>query len=85
MPARHREHHSTASAKTITITMEWCSRPPGIRVHDALETANTMRRNMHLLRRPKFRGRQKMEYAALLTLTDYNRVRMRNLLAPDFG
>jgi hypothetical protein len=26
--------------------MEWCSRTHGIRVHDALETANTMRRNM---------------------------------------
>jgi hypothetical protein len=46
MPARHRERHSTARPKTFTITMEWCSRPPGIRVHDALETAFTIDRNM---------------------------------------
>jgi hypothetical protein len=48
MPARHRERHSTAFPKTFTITMEWCSRTHGIRVHDALETANTMRRNMQM-------------------------------------
>jgi hypothetical protein len=28
--------------------MESCSRPAGIRVHDALETVNTIDRNMHL-------------------------------------
>jgi hypothetical protein len=47
MPARHRERHSTAHLKTFTITMESCSRPAGIRVHDALETVNTIDRNMH--------------------------------------
>jgi hypothetical protein len=46
MPARHRERHSTGFPKTITIAMEWCSRMHGISDHDALETANTMRRNM---------------------------------------
>jgi hypothetical protein len=29
--------------------MESRSRPAGIRVHDALEAANTMRRNMHFV------------------------------------
>jgi hypothetical protein len=46
MPARHRERHSSAHPKTFTITLELCSRPPGIRVHDALETVITMLRNM---------------------------------------
>jgi transposase len=41
-------------------------------------------KDIGLLRRPKFRGRQKIEYAALLTFSGYNLVRMRNLLAPDF-
>jgi hypothetical protein len=47
MPARHRHHHSTERRKLFTITLESCSRPPGIRVHDALETVITMSRNMH--------------------------------------
>src|SRR5271167_2727601 len=47
MPARHRERHSAKFLKTITITTEWRSRTHGMRVHDALESANTMRRNMH--------------------------------------
>jgi len=38
-----------------------------------------------LLRRPKVRGRRKIEFAALLTFTGYNLVRMRRLLAPAFG
>lgn len=37
-----------------------------------------------LLRRQKMRGWQKIEYAALLTFTGYNLVRIRNLLAPRF-
>ena len=41
-------------------------------------------KDIGLLRRPKFRGRHKIEYTALLTFTGYNLVRMRNLLAPDF-
>jgi hypothetical protein len=47
MPARHRERHSIARRKAFTITLESCSRPPGIRDHDALETVNTIDRNMH--------------------------------------
>jgi len=46
MPARHRERHSIARRKAFTITLESCSCPPGIRDHDALETVNTMHRNM---------------------------------------
>jgi hypothetical protein len=46
MPARHRVHHSTAHQKAFTITLESCSPLDGIRVHDALETVNTMGRNM---------------------------------------
>jgi len=41
-------------------------------------------KDIGLLRRPKFRGRDKIEFAALLTFTGYNLVRMRNLLAPAF-
>jgi len=48
MPVRHRHRHSSERRKSITITLESCSRSVGIRVHDALETVNTMRRNMHL-------------------------------------
>jgi tRNA A58 N-methylase Trm61 len=47
MPARHRHRHSSERGKSITITMGSCSRSIGIRVHDVLETVNTMRRNMH--------------------------------------
>jgi hypothetical protein len=48
MPTRHRHRHSSERGKSITITMGSCSRSVGIRVHDALEIVNTMRRNMHL-------------------------------------
>jgi hypothetical protein len=48
MPARHREHHSTAHPKTFTITLERYSHPAGICVHDALETVNTIDRNMQV-------------------------------------
>jgi hypothetical protein len=41
-------------------------------------------KDIGLLRRPKFRGRDKIEYATLLTFTGYNLVRMRNLLPPTF-
>jgi transposase len=41
-------------------------------------------KDIGLLRRPKFHGRDKIEFAALLTFTGYNLVRMRNLLAPEF-
>ncbi len=37
-------------------------------------------KDIGLLRRPKLRGRAKIEFAALLTFTGYNLVRMRNLL-----
>jgi hypothetical protein len=47
MPALHRHRHSSERGKSITITMESCSRSVGIRVHDVLETVKTMRRNMH--------------------------------------
>jgi hypothetical protein len=46
MPARHRHHHSSTRRKSFTITLESCSRSSGIRVHDALETVNTIDRNM---------------------------------------
>ena len=41
-------------------------------------------KDIGLLRRPKMRGRRKIEFATLLTFTGYNLVRMRNLLAPGF-
>jgi transposase len=41
-------------------------------------------KDIGLLRRPKVRGRDKIEFAALLTFTGYNLIRMRNLLAPAF-
>jgi transposase len=41
-------------------------------------------KDIGLLRRPKVRGRRKIEFATLLTFTGYNLVRMRNLLAPAF-
>jgi len=37
-------------------------------------------KDIGLLRRPKLRGEAKIEFAALLTFTGYNLVRMRNLL-----
>ena len=38
-------------------------------------------KDIGLLRRPKLRGQSNIEFAALLTFTGYNLVRMRNLLA----
>ena len=55
-----------------------------LRARKLIEEAFGWGKDIGLLRRPKFRGRHKMEYAALLTFTGYNLVRMRNLLAPDF-
>jgi hypothetical protein len=45
--ARH--HHSAERRKTFTITLESCSRPAGICVHDALETVNTMRADQNAI------------------------------------
>jgi hypothetical protein len=42
-------------------------------------------KDIGLLRRPKLRDRRKVEFAALLTFTGYNLVRMRNLLAPGLA
>jgi transposase len=55
-----------------------------LRARKLIEEAFGWGKDIGLLRRPKFRGREKMQYAALLTFTGYNLVRMRNLLAPDF-
>jgi transposase len=55
-----------------------------LRARKLIEEAFGWGKDIGLLRRPKFRGRHKIEYAALLTFTGYNLVRMRNLLAPDF-
>jgi type I restriction enzyme R subunit len=49
MPARHRYHHSSEARKKFTITLESCSRSPGIRTHDALETVTTIERNTQAL------------------------------------
>jgi hypothetical protein len=53
LPARHRHRHSSEGRKLIAITLESCSRSAGICVLDALETVNTMRRNMHFGIRPR--------------------------------
>jgi hypothetical protein len=45
-PIRHRERNSAAPQKTITYPLESRSRPAVIGVHDALETVNTIDRNM---------------------------------------
>jgi transposase len=55
-----------------------------LKARKLIEEAFGWGKNIGLLRRPKYRGRQKIEYAALLTFTGYNLIRMRNLLAPDF-
>ena len=55
-----------------------------LRARKLLEEAFGWGKDIGLLRRPKFRGRHKIEYAALLTFTGFNLVRMRNLLAPAF-
>ena len=41
-------------------------------------------KDIGLMRRPKLRGRCKIEAAALLTFTGYNLVRMRNFMAAGF-
>lgn len=51
MPARHRERYSGTPHKPFTITMEFCSRAAGIRVHVALETLSTMSRHTHQVHR----------------------------------
>jgi hypothetical protein len=55
-----------------------------LKARQLIEEACGWGKDIGLLRRPKYRGRQKIEYAALLTFTGYNLIRMRNLLAPDF-
>jgi hypothetical protein len=49
MPERHRHHDSIERRKLFTITLESCSLSGGSRVHDEVEAAITMRRNMQLL------------------------------------
>ena len=65
------------------------TRHPGyalsIKARKMIEEAFGWGKDIGLLRRPKYRGQRKIEYAALLTFTGYNLVRMRNLLAPGFG
>jgi len=65
------------------------TRHPGyalsVKARKMIEEAFGCGKDIGLLRRPKYRGQRKIEYAALLTFTGYNLVRMRNLLAPGFG
>jgi transposase len=67
---------------------ERTTRHPGyilsLKARKRIEEAFGWGKDIGLLRRPKFRGRRKIEFATLLTFTGYNLVRMRNLLAPDF-
>lgn len=56
-----------------------------LKARKLIEEAFGWGKDIGLLRRPKLRGREKMEFAALLTFTGYNLVRMRNLLAPCFA
>jgi len=46
MPARHGHRLSSEGRQLITIALESSSRSAGILVHDALETVNTIGRNM---------------------------------------
>jgi len=55
-----------------------------IKARKMIEEAFGWGKDIGLLRRPKLRGRGKIEFAALFTFTGYNLVRMRNLLAPSF-
>ena len=55
-----------------------------IKARKLIEESFGWSKDIGLLRRPKMRGRRKIEFAALLTFTGYNLVRMRNLLAPGF-
>ena len=55
-----------------------------IKAHKLTEESFGWAKDIGLLRRPKMRGRRKIEFATLMTFTGYNLVRMRNLLAPGF-
>ena len=55
-----------------------------IKARKRIEESFGWAKDIGLLRRPKMRGRRKIEFATLLTFTGYNLVRMRNLLAPGF-
>ena len=55
-----------------------------IKARKRIEESFGWAKDIGLLRRPKVRGRRKIEFATLLTFTGYNLVRMRNLLAPGF-
>jgi len=56
-----------------------------LRARKLIEEAFGWGKDIGLLRRPKVRGRRKIEFAMLLTFTGYNLVRMRTLLAPGFA
>lgn len=55
-----------------------------IKARKLIEESFGWAKDIGLLRRPKMRGRRKIEFATYLTFTGYNLVRMRNLLAPGF-
>ena len=55
-----------------------------IKARKRIEESFGWAKDIGVLRRPKLRGRRKIEFATLLTFTGYNLVRMRNLLAPGF-
>lgn len=64
------------------------TRHPGyvlsIKARKLIEESFGWAKDIGLLRRPKMRGRKKIEFATYLTFTGYNLVRMRNLLASGF-
>ena len=53
-----------------------------IKARKRIEESFGWAKDIGLLRRPKVRGRRKIELATLRTFTGYNLARMRNLLAP---
>ena len=53
-----------------------------LKARKLIEEAFGWGKDVGLLRRPKLRGRRKIEFAALLTFTGFNLVRMRSLLTP---
>ena len=55
-----------------------------IKARKRIEESFGWAKDIGLLRRPKVRGRRKIEFVTLLTFTGYNLVRMRKLLAPGF-
>lgn len=55
-----------------------------IKARKLIEESFGWAKDIGLLRRPKMRGRRKIEFATYLTFTGYNLVRMRNLLAAGF-